>query len=238
VDFIGVTMSIQQNIEKNCRGESILHSNLLCPQCGKPGHSVAAINNKESEYIEKKGVFSGAGIGLTASGLGLGVGGGTYRENGTQSTKRAKLFEEPCLPDLLESNVHLNPLTRLCALIIITLGFTYLTTNSSLFHSNSDFNSSLQSLKNILNLSCYLLIFLLPICFISFLFDAFRDNSDEEFEINKKNEQRQAEHKKKLTLYHEMRYCEHCHLLYNNVRDCFKPAHRNGFENMLKSAIQ
>ncbi len=121
--------------------------------------------------------------------------------------------------------------------MIIAWGLTYLISDFGLF--DSDLNTPFQSLINDLSHLRYsLLIILFPIGFISLLFDSFNNDSDEKSKIKKKNEQRQAEFKKKLMLYHEMRYCESCHLLYNTVRDCCQPAHQNGFEIMLRLAIQ
>lgn len=68
---------------------------LSCPRCGRAGDSVAALAAAETQHQRANGRFSGSGVGFGTFGIGVGVGGGSYAEDRTAQSGRARLFAAP-----------------------------------------------------------------------------------------------------------------------------------------------
>lgn len=96
-------------------------AHMNCPQCNDKGLSVASLHQREFIISEKKGEFSGAGLGLGLNGVSLGVGLGAYEENGTNTTKRAMIFSEPRPPEQISEGASLNFLSNLCLNLLLLL---------------------------------------------------------------------------------------------------------------------
>ncbi|MBP7236256.1 MAG: hypothetical protein KA991_06090 [Bifidobacterium sp.] len=172
-----------------------------CPRCNSAGRSVAAMNYAETQRWDKRGTFSGSGVGIGTGGIGIGFGGGTYSEHGEQQTKRADVFEEPAR--------FAKPVLGVVVFGMIVMaayssapGILGDMATSSGADPMSELSSSLMPVLAVVAPVVALLIGGMAVM------TALR-NQKEEDRLNKEVWPKQVHR------YNQLRYCEHCHILFD-----------------------
>lgn len=179
-----------------------------CPLCSDPGKSVAAINYAETQRWVKHGSFSGAGVGIGTGGLGVGVGGGTYAEQGELQTKRADIFEEPAqFTKPVFGLVLFGAIGALMYSFIPTM-FGALMPATSVQASGNGLN--LDQVARALAPVLSVVGPLVGLLFGGVMLMRASNNQQEEDELNAEVLPKQIER------YNQLRYCEACHVLFDN----------------------
>lgn len=174
-----------------------------CPRCNSAGRSVAAMNYAETQRWDKRGTFSGSGVGIGAGGISVGFGGGNYSEHGEQQTKRADVFEEPAQFAKPVLGVAVFGMIAVAAYSSApSLLGDMVATSSGGTGPISKLSGSLAPIFTVLAPVVALLIGGMAVV------TALR-NQKEEDRLNKKVWPKQVHR------YNQLRYCENCHILFD-----------------------
>lgn len=173
-----------------------------CPKCNSIGQSVAAINYNQTQTSEEEGSFSGLGVGMAPTGPTPVFGGGSYGSTNTTQTKLAKIFKEPQKKND-SFYAALGVITiALCGSFILFFLIDYLADNKS---KN---NENIQSVFNFIHtpLFIYLLIVTTSVATLYYFLTYLKKDNDYNNNI----------YPKEITRFNELRYCENCHIIFDN----------------------
>lgn len=193
-----------------------------CPKCNGSTKSVAAMNYAETQLWNKSGRFSGSGVGIGTGGIGVGVGGGTYSESGTMSSKRAAKFNEP-----VHFDINMGPIiTGFLVIVVLYLLPTMLSIMTAAVGGDSTSQTVMPfTTDQVTDLLKYVIPFIVLILFIINM-------------TNYQKEVRRVEHlnnvvyPKQLERYNELRYCENCHILFDDKGNK-ENANEFGFDKLM-----
>lgn len=195
----------------------MINSNRICtcPSCSREGKSLGAINYAETQLWNKDGHVSGSGVGVGTGGVGLGMGCGSYSEQGQSGSKRALMFKEPEMTKDTEglSIIGIGMLSWL-AFKCVSWGIPLLQ------QSHIKIGPDLGRIQSFLQ-PALLVVFIL---FVIMGMIVYKKNNTTNYQI----------YTRRLNKYHQLRYCEHCHKLFDSTGRMAN-ANWGGFYSMLDS---
>lgn len=195
-----------------------------CPRCNSTGQSVAAMNYRETQVWDKSGRFSGSGVGITSGGLGVGFASGSYSEEGTMQSKRAKTFDEPSA--VLKPVAGVLFVALFVAIIYNSapdvIGTVIESSGNSYAHKSPATEAMTDGILTILKYAA-------PVAGLALLIGAFARamrNNDENIKTL------ETTYPKQLARYNELQYCENCHSLFDS-KNRSADANNIGFDQMM-----
>lgn len=162
------------------------------------------MNAKETKVWRKNGTFFGSGVGVGTGGLGVGVGAGLYSESGEEQTKRAETFRMPekfsaPIGGILISGVCTMASLTLVPEILVGLSLEKPANPNAMSHMADYFHMILSALP----------LFVVPMIGLCMMLMLYASTKEAE-RINR------DVFPHYLRRYQELRYCERCHLLFDN----------------------
>lgn len=195
-----------------------------CPKCNGTSKSVAAMNYAETQLWNKSGRFSGSGVGIGTGGIGVGIGGGTYSESGTMSSKRAAKFNEP-----VQFDINAGPL--IAGLIVIFTLYMLPTVFSVMMTAvgGDNYNQATPQLPFTTEQITKLLGYVTPFLVLLYMIITFKNYQAEVSRVEHLNT---VVYPKQLERYNELRYCENCHILFDEKGNK-ENANEFGFDKLM-----
>lgn len=180
-----------------------------CPQYGRNGVSVAAMEYAETKRWQRSGHFSGTGIGVGIGlGAGLAIGGGTYSERGESRSKRADMFSEPARYALPATAILV--VGGLLALAFLKLpSLIEMAIEVPPSGAQGSIGSAMASTGSDLSSALWLLAPMLAFLVFAIGLRRYRQAEAEEARLNTEVLPRRIER------YNQLRYCENCHVLFD-----------------------